>query len=191
MLRSVIIIGLATATGACVTQNGRISGADVASRPTAEIPVNTDRVGTNPYRTRAAQRLRSKLLGRMLVRAGVLVACRQQTFARRAIWNALITNRLPPTRGQWSIARLKSTLGQSIRLSLQLVDNGRLRCRSPVVTKIARDTNAVYVLLRRRFPRIPSAEAIASRSPTARQRSPVRRRLSDLFDVPSRGVQGF
>jgi len=148
--------------------------------------------GSKTTSGRSAKAVRSRLLRGMMLRAGVLAVCGQTRYARRAIWNAMITNRLPPAIGQWSLPQLRLALKRSIQVSVALRNRGRLQCRSRTVLRVARNTNAIYALLRRKYPKIPSAEAIASRRGTARGRQNTRRRrISDLFDAPSRGIRGF
>lgn len=181
---------------ACVTTGGandRPSASFPSSAPSGASPSALSAASASRAATsRNPSVVRGRLIRFMMMRAGVMAVCGQRRYANRAIWNAMITNRLPPATGQWSLPQLRAALQRSIRASVALRRTGRLQCGSSVVLKMARDTNSIYALLRRRFPRVPSAEAIASRRGVARGAQNTRqRRISDLFDAPSRGIQGF
>jgi len=186
-LASLLMISL---LAACVTPGGAINSSPAGFPSSAPSSVGAS---AGPRAIASSSRTtRSQLLRFMMFRAGVMAVCGRRQYAHRAIWNAMITNRLPPATGRWSLPRLRLALRRSIQASVALRNTGRLRCRSQAVLRMARDTNSIYALLRRRFPRIPSAEAIASRRGIARgAQNTRRRRISDLFDAPSRGVQGF
>lgn len=175
---------------ACVTPGSTINGGPAGFPSSAPSSAGA---GAAPRAVASSSRAtRSQLLRFMMLRAGVMAVCGRRQYAHRAIWNAMITNRLPPASGRWSLPRLRLALRRSIQASVALRNAGRLQCRSRAVLRMARDTNSIYALLRRRFPTIPSAEVIASRRGVARgAQNTQRRRISDLFDAPSRGVQGF
>ncbi len=117
-----------------------------------------------------------RLRHRMVFAAGVMAACSRRKDARRAAWNARAANKSPRRPGRWSGRRLRKALRRSADAAAWRRDEGRLRCRSPEVARIARRIDKVHARLSLRDPRVRPPKRVADRPPRRDNGEPPRRR---------------
>ena len=121
-----------------------------------------------------------RLRNRMLLAAGVMRACGRHNNARRAIWNATVTNKRPKRRGRWSGRRIGKVVRLSTDAAVQRRAGGRLRCRSFEVMRLVHRIDTTHSWLRFSYPHVRLPRRVvnrqADRVPSGADRQPNRSR---------------
>ena len=125
------------------------------------------------------------LRSRMLLAAGVMRACGRHNDARRAIWNATVTNKRPKRRGRWSGRRIGKAARLSTDGAVRRRIDGRLRCRSFEVMRRVHRIDTTHSRLRLRYPQARPPGPVTQRPAGRSGSEPARRQNRDRGD-PSR-----
>ena len=126
-----------------------------------------------------------RLRSRMLLAAGVMKACGRRNDARRAIWNATVTNKRPKRRGRWSGRRIGKAARLSTDRAVRRRIDGRLRCRSFEVMRLVHRIDTTHSWLRFSYPHVRLPRRVVNRPAGRSGSEPARRQNRDRGD-PSR-----
>ena len=106
-----------------------------------------------------------RLRSRMLLAAGVMRACGRHNDARRAIWNATVTNKRPKRHGRWSGRRIGKAARLSTDRAVRRRIDGRLRCRSFEVMRLVHRIDTTHSRLRLHYPQVRPPGPVTQRPP--------------------------
>ena len=104
-----------------------------------------------------------RLRNRMLRAAGVMNACGRRDDARRAIWNATVTNKWPKRHGRWSGRRIGKVVRLSTDTAIQRRADGNLRCRSFEVVRMAHRIDRTHSWLSFHYPHVRLPRPVVNR----------------------------
>ena len=126
-----------------------------------------------------------RLRNRMLLAAGVMNACGRHNDARRAIWNATVTNKRPKRHGRWSGRRIGKAARLSTDRAVRRRIDGRLRCRSFEVMRLVHRIDTTHSRLRLHYPQVRPPGPVVHRPAGRSGSEPAWRQNRDRGD-PSR-----
>ena len=126
-----------------------------------------------------------RLRNRMLLAAGVMRACGRHNDARRAIWNATVTNKWPKRHGRWSGRRIGKVVRLSTNGAVQRRADGRLRCGSFEAVRTVHRIDTTHSRLRLHYPHVRLPRRVVNR-PAGRSGSEPARRQDRDRGGPSR-----
>ena len=106
-----------------------------------------------------------RLRNRMLLAAGVMNACGRHNDARRAIWNATVTNKRPKRHGRWSGRRIGKVVRLSTDRAVRRRADGRLRCRSFEAVRTVHRIGTTHSRLRLQYPQARPPGPVTQRPP--------------------------